>query len=482
MSATKAKGLQVLLVDDNPIQLALLRYLFQHAGHEVIEARNGAEALILLASATPDVVVSDCQMPMLDGYQLCRLLKDDRATRDLPVILLTAQGGVLSRFWARTCGADRFLVKGREMNSVVASAENLASTQHRFRPEGLVPRLAEENFSVESIQRHLGRALEQRLLESAMRNAVSRLYTSDHDARRLAEEFMEIVKELVLPGAVAMAYLEGDHLKAVGLFGPCAPPVRRTELEAQLQEALELDRPVPIQWMEAEGGDERGLLLRNPALLAQAVGLPGHQPLGAVALLLEEGTLQEQQRLFDVAFEELARVLGLERSHALLYQQAIRDPLTGLYNRRHMVELLSHEIDQAKRYGLPLSVVALDLDHFKAINDTFGHPVGDQVLGVAAQRMNFALRKVDRLARMGGEEFLVLCPRTDLEGARLIGERIRSGMESESMPGLPGEALVTVSVGVAVLDPEADDAETLLARADARLYEAKGLGRNRVVP
>lgn len=293
---------------------------------------------------------------------------------------------------------------------------------------------------------------------------------------------MEIVKELVLPGAVAMAYLEGDHLKAVGLFGPCAPPVRRTELEAQLQEALELDRPVPIQWMEAEGGDERGLLLRNPALLAQAVGLPGHQPLGAVALLLEEGTLQEQQRLFDVAFEELARVLGLERSHALLYQQAIRDPLTGLYNRRHMVELLSHEIDQAKRYGLPLSVVALDLDHFKAINDTFGHPVGDQVLGVAAQRMNFALRKVDRLARMGGEEFLVLCPRTDLEGARLIGERIRSGMESESMPGLPGEALVTVSVGVAVLDPEADDAETLLARADARLYEAKGLGRNRVVP
>ncbi len=481
MMTARPKGLQVLLVDDNPIQLALLRYLFQHAGHEVLEARNGAEALIMLGSANPDVVVSDCQMPMLDGYQLCRLLKDDRATRDLPVILLTAQGGVLSRFWARTCGADRFLVKGREMNGVVASAENLASANTRRRPEGLVPRLADENFSIDAIQRHLGRALEQRLLESAMRNAVGRLYSSDHDARRLAESFMAIVQELVLPGAVAMAYLEGDHMKGVGLHGPCAPPSRRSELEARLQEALGLEEPISTLWAEAEGGDERGLILRNPLVTCQVVGLPGHPPLGAVALLMEEVTLHDQQRLFDVAFEELARVLGLERSHALLYQQAIRDPLTGLYNRRHMVELLGHEIDQARRYGLPLSVLALDLDRFKAINDTHGHPAGDQVLGVAAQRMSFALRKVDRLARMGGEEFLVLCPRTDLEGARLIGERIRLGMESEGMPGLPDHAVVTVSVGIAALDPETDDAESLLARADARLYAAKGQGRNLVM-
>ncbi len=481
MTERTSKGLQVLLVDDNPIQLALLRYLFQHAGHEITEAKNGAEALILISTAMPDVVVSDCQMPMLDGYQLCRLLKDDRATRHLPVVLLTAQGGCLSRFWARTCGADRFLVKGREMNSVVAAAEHLAAQQRRPRTEGLVPRIAEENFSIDSLQRHLGRALEQRLLESAMRNAVSNLYTADHNARTLAEGFLGVVQELALPGAVAMAYLEGDTMKAVGIHGPCAPPSRRAELEARLQEELQLDAPPGIQWAEAEGAEERGLQLRRPFLAAQAVGLRGHAPLGAVAMLLESDTWDDQQRLFECAFDELARVMGLERSHALLYQQAIRDPLTGLYNRRHMVELLEHEVEQARRYGLPLSVLALDLDRFKQVNDEFGHPAGDQVLGVAAQRISFALRKVDRLARMGGEEFLVLCPRTDQEGALLLAERIRSGMASETMPGLPQARVVTVSVGVAVLDPEEDEVGTLIARADARLYEAKEQGRNRVV-
>ncbi|MBI3130881.1 MAG: diguanylate cyclase [Acidobacteria bacterium] len=481
MSAPTSKGLQVLLVDDNPIQLALLRYLFQHAGHQITEAKNGAEALILISSAMPDIVVSDCQMPMLDGYQLCRLLKDDRATRHLPVILLTAQGGCLSRFWARTCGADRFLVKGREMNSVVAAAEHLAEVPRRPRLEGLVPKIAEDNFSIESIQRHLGRALEQRLLESAMRNAVSTLYTADHNSRSLAEGFLGVVQELILPGAVAMAYLEGDHVKAVGIHGPCAPASRRTELELRLQESLQLDAPPTIAWTEADGSEERGLQLRHPVVAGQPIGLRGHAHLGAVALLLEEETWEDQQRLFDIAFDELARVMGLERSHALLYQQAIRDPLTGLYNRRHMIELLDHEVEQARRYGLPLSVLALDLDRFKHINDAYGHPAGDQVLGVAAQRMSFALRKVDRLARMGGEEFLVLCPRTDLEGARLLAERIRAGMEAEEVPGLPEQKVVTVSVGIAVLDGEGDEVPTLLARADARLYEAKERGRNQVV-
>jgi diguanylate cyclase (GGDEF)-like protein len=289
------------------------------------------------------------------------------------------------------------------------------------------------------------------------------------------------VQELVLPGAVAMAYLEGDHVKAVGVHGPCAPPSRRAELGARLQDCLQSDAPPSVTWEEAEGSEERGLQLRHPVVASQAIGLRGHANLGAIALLLEEETWEDQQRLFDIAFDELARVMGLERSHALLYQQAIRDPLTGLYNRRHMLELLDHEVEQSRRYGLPLSVLALDLDRFKHINDAFGHPAGDQVLGVAAQRMSFALRKVDRLARMGGEEFLVLCPRTDLEGARLLAERIRASMEAEGVPGLPEQKVVTVSVGIAVLDAEEDQIPSLLARADARLYEAKERGRNQVV-
>src|SRR5690242_18612806 len=110
-TAAPPRLFKALLVEDSATQLGLMRALFLKRGHEVIEARNGAEALIVLADEMPDVVVSDCYMPLIDGYQLCRLLKDDRATAHLPVLLLTAETRGLGHFWAKTCGADRFLVK-----------------------------------------------------------------------------------------------------------------------------------------------------------------------------------------------------------------------------------------------------------------------------------------------------------------------------------------------------------------------------------
>src|SRR6202142_1247533 len=193
------QSLQVLLVDDNPIQLSLLRHLFHRHGHMTIEARNGAEALIVLATEFPDVVVCDCVMPLLDGYQFCRLVKDDRATRHLPILLLTAQGTGLARVWAKTCGADRFLVKGRDLDHVVEAATALAKQSPRPHTTHAVSKLAQENFGVDAIQRRLAQALEQRLVETALRDSVARLYTADHDTPRLIEGFIEIIQELVLP-------------------------------------------------------------------------------------------------------------------------------------------------------------------------------------------------------------------------------------------------------------------------------------------
>lgn len=471
--------LKVLLVDDNAIQLTMLRHLFQHARHEVMEAKNGAEALICLAHQMPDLVVSDCLMPLVDGYQLCRLLKDDRATRHLPVILLTAQGGQLSRFWARTCGADRFLVKGRDLHQLVPQAERLVEQTARPRATGLQLAVARENFSVEAIQRHLSKALEQRLLESAMRNAVGRLYGADLEARHLVSGFLEILQELVLPGAVLVLVDDPEGSWGLGVHGPAATPEQLAELNAMAKRALGISAEPAVDWSLGEAPEERGAL-HQPHLICLQTTLRGRPCLGAVALLVDWPHYIEQERLFDIATEELGRILALERSHQLLYQQAIRDPLTGLYNRRHMTELLRSEMEEARRFRQPLSLLALDLDRFKEINDRFGHGTGDQVLVIAAQRMAFGLRKVDRLARIGGEEFLVLCPRTDLDGAALLAERIRESIAEGPVPGLPEEQRITVSLGVATLK-EGESAEAFIDRADRRLYEAKAQGRNRVV-
>ena len=474
------RKLQVLLVDDNPIQLSLLRHLFQRHGHLTLEARNGAEALVLLATEFPDVIVSDCVMPLLDGYQFCRLVKDDRATRHLPLLLLTAQGGGLARFWAKTCGADRFLVKGRDLDHVVEVATALAQDASKPRGTATVSKLAQENFGVEAIQRRLAQALEQRLVETALRDSIARLYTADHDTARLICGFIEILQELILPGALLVAYLGEDGIWCHGVHGSSTSEEERKALEASVAGPGLLNFPPECHWHPAPDLEDRRRSLRDPVLRVLPGTTPGYPVIGALAFHTERRAAEDFERLFDIAAEELGRLLSLEDSRLRLYHQAIRDSLTGLYNRKHILDMLGMEIDQCNRFGQKLSIMLIDLDHFKAVNDRFGHAVGDQVLSVMAQRMIAALRKVDQLGRIGGEEFLVYCPQTDLEGAQALAERLRELVTIEAFPGLPEGDRVTLSIGLATWEGPEDGAERLLSRADRALYRAKADGRNRV--
>ncbi len=475
------QSLQVLLVDDNPIQLSLLRHLFQRHGHMTIEARNGAEALIVLATDYPDVVVSDCVMPLLDGYQFCRLLKDDRATRHLPVLLLTAQGTGLARFWAKTCGADRFLVKGRDLDHVVEVATALAEQSSKPRTAHAVPRLAQENFGVDAIQRRLAQALEQRLVETALRDSIARLYTADHDTARLIRGFIEILQELVLPGALLVAYMGEDGVWCHGVHGASASEDDRRALEAAVAGPGLLNVPPTCRWHPASDDEERRRSMRDPVLRVLPSSTPGFPTIGALAFLTERRAVEDFERLFEIAAEELGRLLSLEDSRLRLYHQAIRDSLTGLFNRKHILDMLGMELDQCGRFGQGLSIMLMDLDHFKTINDRYGHAAGDQVLSVMGQRISFGLRKVDQLGRIGGEEFLAYCPQTDLEGARALADRLREQVIVDPIPGLPVGDRVTLSIGLATWEGPEDTAERLLSRADKALYRAKAEGRNRVV-
>ena len=478
---TPPRALQVLLVDDNPIQLSLLRHLFQRHGHATLEARNGAEALIVLATEFPDVVVCDCIMPLLDGYQFCRLIKDDRSTRHLPVLLLTAQGSGLARFWAKTCGADRFLVKGRDLDHVVEVAQSLADQAGRPKTAHAVPKLAHENFGVEAIQRRLALALEQRLIETALRDSIARLYTADHDTPRLIQGFVEILQELVLPGALMVTYLGDEGVWCHGVHGSSANAEDRAALEKALAEQGPFATPPACHWHPAADDEERRRTLRDPIMKVYAASTPGYPPVGALAFISERRSCEEHERLFEIAAEELGRLLTLEDSRLRLYHQAIRDPLTGLYNRKHVLDMLKMELDQCGRFGHSLSIMLVDLDHFKAVNDRFGHAAGDQVLSVMAQRMAFGLRKVDQLGRIGGEEFLAYCPQTDLDGARALAERLREQVMLDPVPGLPPADRVTLSVGLSTWEGPEDTVERMISRADEALYRAKAEGRNRVI-
>jgi diguanylate cyclase (GGDEF)-like protein len=168
----------------------------------------------------------------------------------------------------------------------------------------------------------------------------------------------------------------------------------------------------------------------------------------------------------------------LESKNVELAALAVTDPLTQLHNRRYFMTRSDEELRRSQRYGGPFTILLLDVDHFKKVNDTHGHQVGDDVLVAVARRLRSTLRSTDVLARYGGEEFVVGLPETSVDGARAIAERLRASIEAEIVPAM-GRA-VTASIGVATLLPDTPSVVAMLESADAALYSAKRAGRNRV--
>lgn len=186
----------------------------------------------------------------------------------------------------------------------------------------------------------------------------------------------------------------------------------------------------------------------------------------------------EQLRQMNAALEDLvqARTLELVEKNNELEILAVTDKLTGLANRRKLDQVLDEELIRARRYGVELSIAVMDIDHFKRVNDTHGHATGDLVLESLARILRQCTRDADLVARMGGEEFVVVCRHSGLDDCRMVAEKIRAAIESHDFSGIGS---VTASFGVAAFERD-DSSASLLARADAAAYRAKAGGRNRV--
>ncbi len=203
-------------------------------------------------------------------------------------------------------------------------------------------------------------------------------------------------------------------------------------------------------------------------------------------LLKEKRQLINELRRMNAELEERVkertaqleqRAAELEEANRKISEMAYRDALTGVANRRRLEETLIHEVSRGARMGLPLTVIMVDIDHFKSVNDTFGHAMGDKVLQAIAHTLTAQSRPYDLVARYGGEEFLVMLPGITRENGRDAAERFRAAIEVMSIEGFPRK--VTASFGVATLQP-GQPAATLFERADIALYRAKQNGRNRV--
>jgi len=236
-----------------------------------------------------------------------------------------------------------------------------------------------------------------------------------------------------------------------------------------------------------------GLLLPPLAQIAWSENAVGLQIMGgwlvmfAVQVTYARNLKREMVLQLDATARNQALVSLLTEARADLQQAMVQlnqlvtiDPLTGAYSRRYVFELLDRHVANLRRHGTPVSIVMLDLDHFKRVNDQYGHPVGDRALSAASRAVTGVLREGDLLARIGGEEFLVLLPMTDQAGALLLAERLRQTLADTQLQEGGATISLPASFGVAQLRPEEDTA-AWYQRVDAALYQAKARGRNTVV-
>ena len=501
----------ILIVDDVETNRIVLKVKLASACYDTLQAGDGTTALAIARRAQPDLILLDVQLPGMSGIEVCRQLRATPETRDIPVIMITSARDRAARRDALRAGADDFLSKPVDEAMLMARMRSL---------------------------------LRARETEAELR-------LRDDTSREIG--FAEPAAEWQTPGLVAL--VAADVATAEGWRDMLAPYLPDRLVVVPHETALAETAAAPDVYLIAADLVARGDGLRLMSELRSRV--PTRH--SAVCILLPEATARSGEiaaMAFDLGANDLLladfdpeetalrlaaqlrRKRQADRLRALLrdgLRLAVIDPLTGLYNRRYALPHLARMAERARQTGRRYAVMLLDLDRFKAVNDSFGHAAGDAVLAEVAQRLLSSLRAVDLVARIGGEEFLVVMPEATLATARAAAERLCRVVQAvpvvlpeaasapadapaetrfaaadagagvgaapgadagprgmASMPSARGAApartvTITVSIGLALGGPDTQDPaaateppEAVMARADAALLLAKAKGRNQV--
>jgi two-component system, cell cycle response regulator len=450
---------RILVVDDVVANVKLLEARLSAEYFDVIAALSGQEALAICERAECDIVLLDVMMPSMDGFDVCRRLKLNPATHHIPVVMITALDQTSDRVKGLEAGADDFLTKPVSDIALLARVRSLVRLKmmtDELRMRALTSReIGIENPAREAIA-DSGRGGRVLLVDDRRRS-------HERLAAILGDE--QTIDVEAQPGNALFRAAEGNYdVVIISLYLENSDGLR---LCSQIR-SLERTRNVPLLAI-AEAPDHsrlvRGLEIGVNDFLIR--------PIDRLEMLARVRTQVRRRRYTE----------RLRDNVQMSIEMAITDALTGLHNRRYMESHLSTLVEQAGLRGKPLTVLVLDIDYFKSVNDTHGHDAGDDVLREFSQRLKKSIRGIDLACRYGGEEFVVVMPETDMAVATMVAERLRRRVACEPFPVCRGANAVeiTISIGLAARASANDTAASVLKRADQALYRAKRDGRNRVV-
>jgi len=474
---------KVLIADDSPLVLRMIEKTLEGAGLSVVTARDGLEAIEKALSEDFGLVILDVMMPRMNGYQACRLLKSEPTTRGIPVVILTSKDQPADRFWGLETGADYYVTKDANPERVLDLVRNILAGEKERAP---APRPGPPT-EVDVLTR-VNDLLDRKLYEATILSEIGKVARKMVRFDETFSSVMALAAQVVDFTIGGMAFIEAGELEMVLTLNRAATPPVLEEAKARvlrtvaaLASAPSFNR-VQVRLLPREGGASGPIDASLGAFAAFPIEtsgrLSGLMVLGGRAVEKLDG----DGRSF---LGQLANQAHIVMENSRLFERvqnlAIRDSLTGLFNHRHVLGLLAREVERAGRYPGGMSVLMLDVDHFKRTNDEHGHLAGDAVLRDVARLLQDTLRTVDSVGRYGGEEFLVILPHTPPEEGRRTAERIREQIEQHAFRVGSRELRVTVSVGVASWEMEGRNSpEALIREADQALYRAKEEGRNRV--
>ena len=479
-------SIKILLVEDSETQLRFLQENLAKHGYEVETAQNGSEAYKKVYSFTPDIVVSDIVMPAIDGYQLCRMLKNMDETKKIPVILLTVLDKKIDNFWGKKAGAQLFLSKSIDINELVS---NINATIRRYPvSEEYKTNLAQKSNADNSAQTRLNSILNDLLLKSMFSNEFRNLSDFLNYERIMVEKLFSLLSSFVeyhvagvyfaSPDEFAenIVYIDtlGRNLSKNILSDINYDFFRKMEEHKVIKHSkFEVVRMILGKEVDYEFGD-----------LASKIIIPlifDKKLIGGICFYTKQEIDYSSFRYFDIMISELLAIFKMKYQYTEKEFMSVLDGLTGLYNRRQFEISLEQEYNRTKRHPSDFSLALLDIDFFKKVNDTYGHQYGDYVLKTVADLMKQAFRKTDLLYRYGGEELVMIMPETNIEGATIPVQRLRKMVEEYDFNYNGVKAKVTVSLGLTTNYPIFNTAADLLKSADDALYKAKENGRNRVI-
>jgi len=450
---------RILVVDDVPANVKLLEARLSAEYFSVVTASGGAEALAICERAECDIVLLDVMMPDMDGFEVCRRIKRNPATQHLPVVMVTALDQASDRVKGLEAGADDFLTKPVSDIALIARVRSLVRLK-----------MMTDELRMRAVtSREIG-------IESPARDAVT---DTGKGATILLVDDRKTSYERLAPVLASehTVDVEPDPAEAIFRIAESNYDLVIISLGLENHDALRLcsqtrsierTRNVPILCV-AEAEDSARLVR------GLEIGVNDYliRPIDKNEMLARVRTQVRKKR-----FAERLR----ENVQASI-EMAVTDALTGLHNRRYMESHITTLVEQAAARGKPLTVLVLDIDYFKSVNDTYGHDAGDDVLREFSTRLKKSIRGIDLACRYGGEEFVVVMPDTDMAVAAMVAERVRRGIATEPFPVDQGRKYleITISVGIASLTRTTDTAADILKRADMALYRAKRDGRNRVV-